>query len=199
MSSYADTFQRVLSGDYADATDEERAEAVREVIEMGSAAAAGAVMLQPLPLIDAILISPIQIGMVQAIGRVHGHQLDKKSIIEILSTFGASVLAQNLIVSSAKLVPFAGWVAAPAMAYALTWAVGEVSDHYFTQGRGVTPDELRDMFKKVYRDKKDEKVSAHAGDQTLKQRLQQLQEAREAGMLSDEEYEAKKAEILASF
>lgn len=198
MSTYAETFQRVLEGDYDDATDEERLHAVREVIEMGSAAAAAAA-IQPFPLLDAVLITPIQIGMVQAIGRVHGHHLDRKSILEVLSTFGASVLAQNVIVSSAKFIPFAGWVAAPAMAYALTWAVGEVSDHYFKSGRGVSPDELKDMFKKVYRDKKAEKVAAHKEDGTLKERLSQLKEAFEAGIITEEEFEAKKAEILASF
>lgn len=198
MSSYAETFQRVLEGDYQDATPDERREAVREVIEMGSAAAAAAA-IQPLPLLDVLLISPIQIGMVQAIGRVHGHRLDQKSILEILSTFGASVLAQNLIISSAKLVPFAGWIAAPAMAYSLTWAVGEVSEHYFAGGRGIEPAELREMFRKTYRSKKEEKVAAHRGDGSLKERLEQLAEAHRAGALTDEEYEAKKAEILRDF
>lgn len=198
MSSYAETFQRVLEGDYAEATPEERAEAVREVIEMGSAAAAAAA-IQPFPFLDVVLLTPIQIGMVQAIGRVYGHRLDQKSILEILSTFGASVLAQNVIVSSAKLVPFAGWLAAPAMAYALTWAVGEVSDHYFKHGRGVSPDELREMFKKTYRSKKEEKVAEHKGDGSLKERLEQLREAYEAGVLTKEEYEQKKADMLRDF
>lgn len=198
MATYRETFQRVLDGDYTDASPEERTAAVREVIEMGAGAAA-IVSFQPIPFLDLVLVSPIQIGMVQAIGRVHGHKLDQKSVIEILSTFGASILAQNLIISSAKLVPFAGWIAAPAMAYALTWAVGEVSDHYFRHGRGVTPDELREMFKKVYREKKEEKVAAHKGNSTLKERLEQLKSAREAGVLTEEEFEAKKAEILRDF
>ena len=198
MSTYAETFQRVLDGDYSEASPEERAQAVREVIEMGAAAAA-VVAIQPIPLLDLVLVSPIQIGMVQAIGRVHGHKLDQKSVLEILSTFGASVLAQNLVMSSAKLIPFAGWIAAPAMAYALTWAIGEVSDHYFKHGRGVAPDELREMFKKVYRQKKDEKVAAHKADGSLRERLEQLKAAYEAGMLTEAEFEAKKAEILRDF
>jgi uncharacterized protein (DUF697 family) len=198
MSSYAETFQRVIDGDYSDATPEERAAAVREVIELGAGAAA-VVSFQPVPLLDLVLVSPIQIGMVQAIGRVHGHRLDQKSVLEILSTFGASIVAQNLIMTSAKLIPFAGWIAAPAMAYALTWAIGEVSDHYFEHGRGVEPDELREMFKKVYREKKDEKVAAHRGNRSLKERLEQLEEAYAAGVLTEEEYEAKKQDILRDF
>ena len=198
MATYRETFQRVLDGDYTDASPEERTAAVREVIEMGAGAAA-IVSFQPIPFLDLVLVSPIQIGMVQAIGRVHGHKLDQKSVLEILSTFGASVLAQNLVMSSAKLIPFAGWIAAPAMAYALTWAIGEVSDHYFKHGRGVAPDELREMFKKVYRQKKDEKVAAHKADGSLRERLEQLKAAYEAGMLTEAEFEAKKAEILRDF
>lgn len=198
MSTYGETFQRVLDGDYTDASAEDRAAAVREVIEMGAGAAA-VVSFQPIPLLDLVLVSPIQIGMVQAIGRVYGHKLDQKSVLEILSTFGASILAQNLVMSSAKFIPFAGWIAAPAMAYALTWAIGEVSVHYFENGRGVAPDELRDMFKKVYREKKDEKMAAHKGNRTLKERLEQLEAALEAGVLTQEEFEAKKADILRDF
>jgi len=198
VSSYAQTFQRVLEGDYTEASPEERAAAVREVIEMGAAAAA-VVSIQPFPLLDLVLVSPIQIGMVQAIGRVHGYRLEPKSVLEILSTFGASILAQNVVISSTQLIPFAGWVAGPAMAYALTWAIGEVSDHYFKNGRGVTPDELKEMFRKVYRDKREEKMAAHKGDSTLKERLEQLQAAVEAGVITQEEFDAKKADILRDF
>lgn len=198
MPSYAETFRRVIDGDYSEASAEERAQAVRGVIEMGSAGAAAAA-IQPFPFLDLVFITPIQIGMVQAIGRIHGYALDRKSVLEILSTFGASILAQNLIVSSTKLIPFAGWVAAPAMSFALTWAVGEVSDHYFRTGRGVSPDELKEMFKKVYREKREEKVAAHKDNGSLKERLQQLKEAFESGALTEEEFEAKKADILRDF
>ena len=51
MASYTDTIKRVMSGDYDDATPAERDEAVREVIQM-CAAAAGAVSVQPIPLLD---------------------------------------------------------------------------------------------------------------------------------------------------
>lgn len=198
MASYLETLRRVMDGDYENASKEEKDAAVRDVIQVCSIAAA-AVTIQPFPLLDTALIAPIQIGMVQAIGRIHGYRLDKKSILEILGTFGASIVAQNVIMAAAKLIPFAGWIITSSMAYALTWAIGEVSDHYFRNGRGVPEGELREMFKRVYEQKKAEKQSQNRGNETLKDKLEQLKKAYEAGLLTDDEFTRKKEELLRSF
>lgn len=198
MADYAETIRRVMNGDYDDATDAERDEAVKEIVQICSVGAA-AVAVQPLPLVDVALISPIQIAMVQAIGRIRGHHLDHKAVLEILSTFGASIVAQNVIMTAAKFVPIFGWVASISMAYALTWAIGEVADYYFLSGRGASPEELREMFRKTYRQKKAEKESANRSNATLKEKLVQLKEAYAEDLLTEEEFERKKAELLASF
>jgi uncharacterized protein (DUF697 family) len=198
MGSYADTLDRILDGDFAEADAEERAEAVRQVIAACSAAAA-AVAVQPFPLLDVALITPIQIAMVQAIGRVHGHDLDRKAVLEILTTLGASLVAQNAMMAAAKFIPLLGWVVGISMAFALTWSIGEVSDHYFLAGRGVEPSELRAMFRKVYAAKRAEKEVKHRGDRGLKRKLDLLDRMREEGMLDDEEYQARKEDLLADF
>jgi uncharacterized protein (DUF697 family) len=198
MPSYTDTLSRVMSGGYDDASEEERDEAVRDVTQVCSVAAA-ALTIQPIPFVDSALIIPIQVGMVQAIGRIRGHSLDRKAVLEILSTFGASIVAQNVAIAAAKFVPFFGWVVAPSMAYALTWAIAEVADHYFRNGRGVPPDELREMFSKVYRQKRTEKEAANKENDSLKAKLQQLKDAYEAGLLDEDEFSAQKEKILADF
>jgi uncharacterized protein (DUF697 family) len=198
MPSYLDTLERVMKGDFDGASDAEKDEAVRDVIQVCSVASA-AVAWQPIPFVDTVLVSPIQIAMVQAIGRIHGHKIDQKSVVEILGTFGASLVAQNLIMAAAKFVPFAGWVVGMSMAYSLTWAVGEVGDHYFRNGRGVPQQELQQMFDKVYKRKKAEKQQEHRSNESLKDRLEQLGEAYRAGLLTEEEFEAKKQDLLAGF
>jgi uncharacterized protein (DUF697 family) len=198
MATYLETIRRVTDGDFEHASQDEKNAAVRDVIQVCSIAAA-AVTVQPIPLLDTALITPIQIGMVQAIGRVHGYKLDRKSIIEILGTFGASIVAQNVIMAAAKLIPFAGALITISMAYALTWSIGEVSDHYFRNGRGVPQSELRDMFKRIYEQKKAEKQAAHKSDESLKGKLEQLKKAYEAGLLTDEEFARKKEDLLKSF
>ena len=49
------------------------------------------------------------------------------AVSEILSTLGASIIAQNVIMAAAKLIPFLGWLITISMAYALTYAIGEAS------------------------------------------------------------------------
>ena len=190
--SYTDTVNRTMSGSWEDADEETKANAARELVTT-CATAAAAVTIQPIPFVDAALISPIQILMVQGIGRIHGHTLDRKSIIEILSTFGASLVSQNVMIAAAKFIPFAGWAVSISMAYALTYAIGEVSHAYFVSGRGLSSSELRAIFDETYQRKKKERQKKGS---SLKQRLASLREAYEAGALSDEEYERKKEEIL---
>jgi uncharacterized protein (DUF697 family) len=193
-----DTLKKVMEGHFEGVDEATKAATIRDLIQVCSIAA-GAVAIQPIPLLDIALISPIQIGLVQGIGRVHGHHLDKKSVVEILSTFGASIVAQNVIMAAAKMIPFLGWVVGPSMAYALTYAVGEVSDHYFRAGRGMPNEDLKSMFDKVYKQKRAEKEAANKGNDTLKQKLEQLKEAYAGGLLTEQEFAAKKEELLKNF
>ncbi len=195
---HLDTIRRVISEDWSDASEEDRAQAIKEVTQVAAAAAAAAAV-EPFPRVDLAQISPIQNALVQAIGRVHGHKLDQKSVLEILSTFGASLVAQGVIMTAAKFVPVFGWVVSMSMAFALTWAVGEVSDHYFRGGRGASPEELKAMFDRVYKQKKAEKDAQHKSNTTLKERLEQLKEALAAGVITQEEFDRKKQDILAGF
>ncbi len=195
MTGYAETIGRVMSGDYADADEATRQEAARRLVTIGSAAAA-AVTIQPLPLLDAVLISPIQIGLVQGVGHVHGYTLDSKSIIEMLGTFGASIVSQNVMIAAGKLVPFVGWAMSASMAYALTYAIGEVSHAYFASGRGLTSTQMSELFKRVYQDKRQEKRQDMKNG-SLKDKITQLRDAYAAQLITEEEFERKKQELLA--
>ena len=195
---YLETIQRVATGNYEHATEDERKAAAKEVITV-CAVAASAVTIQPFPVADVVLMSPIQIAMVQAIGKVHGHKLEKKAILEILSTFGASLVAQNVIMAAVKFVPFLGSVVAMSMAYALTYAIGEVSDYYFKNGRGVSPGELKERFQQIYKEKKAEKEREAKDNKSLKQKLDALKKAFESGVITEEEFNKKKEETLAGF
>ena len=198
MAGHLETIKRVLDGDYTDASDEDKANAVQQLIRVCSVAA-GAVTIQPFPFVDTALITPIQIAMVQGVGKIHGYKLDTKSIVEMLGTFGASIVAQNIVMGAAKFIPFFGWVVSISIGYALTWAIGEVSDHYFRNGRHVDEAELKEMFQRIYSSKKAEKTEQHKSNKTLRDKLEQLKRAHKDGLLTDEEFEAKKAELLASF
>jgi uncharacterized protein (DUF697 family) len=195
---HLDTVQRVMTGNYDNASDEERKAAVKEVVQV-CAVAASAVTIQPFPVADVVLMSPIQIAMVQAIGKVHGVKLDKKSVLEVLSTIGASIVAQNVIMAAVKLIPFLGSVVAMSMAFALTFAIGEVSDYYFRNGRAVPASELKSRFDTIYKQKKAEKEREAKENRSLKQKLDELKKQFEKGEISEDEFNRKKEETLAGF
>lgn len=195
MDGYMDTIRRILDGDYDDATRDEREQAAREVLQV-CAVAAGAVALQPFPLVDVALVTPIQIVMVQAIGRIYGHGLDRQGVFEFFGAIGAGIVSQQVIMAGAKLIPFIGWIVGISIAFALTWAIGEVCIHYFSNGRQVPIEELQEMFSKVYETKKAEKQNEIRQNDSLKDRLQQLKDAYKAGVITEEEFQSKKEELL---
>jgi uncharacterized protein (DUF697 family) len=136
------------------------------------------------------------VAMVQAIGQVHGHKLDAKSVVEVLATFGGSIVTRSVLGSVVKVVPVFGWAASASMAYAMTYAIGEVSHCYFKSGRGLSANELRSLFRSVYDAKRAEKAEAAKASETLKEKLRQLTDAYEAGLLTEEEYRKKKEDVL---
>ena len=198
MARYTETFSRVMQGDFATATPGERQAAFLDVRQVACVSSA-ALTVQPIPFLDTALMAPIQIGLVQAIGRIHGYSLDRQAVLELLATFGASIVTQNVMMGALKFVPFLGWVAAPAMAYGLTFSIGEVANHYFASGRSVDTAELQAMFQEVYARTRAEKESANAENQSLKERLQELKDAFEAGLIDAETFERKKEQVLEDF
>jgi uncharacterized protein (DUF697 family) len=192
---YLETIARVMHGNFEHANDAEKLAAVRDVTIVCSVAAA-AVTVQPVPLLDVALLAPIHVGMVQAIGQVHGHKLDAKSVVEVLATFGGTVVTRSILGSVVKVIPFFGWAASASMAYAMTYAIGEVSHCYFASGRGLSSSQLRSMFRSVYDAKRAEKSEAARANETLKDKLRQITDAYEAGLLTAEEYREKKEQIL---
>ena len=84
--------------------------------------------------------------------------------------------------------------------FAATWALGKVADQYFEKDGNLEPKILTDLFQAAR--KEGEEVYGKHKDQIEKKqkksesRVQQLNEALEAGQISEEEYE-KKIERLA--
>jgi uncharacterized protein (DUF697 family) len=192
---YMETIARVMHGNFERATEGEKLAAVRDVTVVCSVAAA-AVAVQPVPLLDIALLAPIHVAMVQAIGQAHGHKLDAKSVVEVLATFGGSIVTRSVLGSVVKVIPVFGWAASASMAYAMTYAIGEASHCYFKSGRGLSSAELRSMFRSVYDEKRAEKAESARANETLKDKLRQITDAYEAGLLTEEEYRKKKEEVL---
>jgi uncharacterized protein (DUF697 family) len=154
VSAFGDALRAIRQGRFDQAGSAEKDASVDALIYSGSAAA-GLVALQPVPFLDLLLLLPIHLAMFQGIGRVRGYHLDKKSALEMLTTWRRSMFVQQLTVAVPKLVPVLGWAFAAASAQALTYALGQVADYYFRTGRSMVPAEIRAAIRHAYRDRLD--------------------------------------------
>ena len=109
----------------------EKRAAARKIV-LAAAVSAGAVGGTPIPFSDAVLISPIQLGMLAAITRVYELRISDsflKMLVSGILTTGGGVLAGRAIVTGLlKLVPganLAGSIISAATAAALTTGAGE--------------------------------------------------------------------------
>jgi uncharacterized protein (DUF697 family) len=162
---YWHALKKAIDGGYDDASDKEKARAVDEAIQMSSSGAA-IVALQPISFVDIALITPIQVRMVRGIGRIHGCR-DAKAARRIFQPLFGRLIRPHLTIAGVKfipLVPVLPNLIAVSVAYALTYAVGELSDYYFRTSPALADGDMkvrfdamyRQRFEHTYRDKRDE-------------------------------------------
>ncbi|MEW6677632.1 MAG: DUF533 domain-containing protein [Pseudomonadota bacterium] len=110
----------------------------------------------------SMAIIPLQIKMVYGIGKAHGHELDQGHIRELLATLGVGLTSQYLEQFGRKLLggllgkaagKWAGKAgsAATGMAFsfATTYALGQVAKRYYSGGRQMNAQLLRDTFQNL--------------------------------------------------
>ncbi|HYV44791.1 MAG TPA: SCP2 sterol-binding domain-containing protein [Myxococcaceae bacterium] len=152
--SWLDTLEKIRNKDFKKATASERDETARDIVNITSYACA-VVAVSPLPFSDALLMLPIQTGMVMTVGHVYGRRLDEADardlIVELMAVAGVSFLARQGIKA---LLPVVGALLTIPAAFAASWAMGRVAMEYF-KNPGMTKDAMRD----AYRRAKDEAAS----------------------------------------
>lgn len=175
------------------ASESDADQAARVIRNYSIAAAAAAV--QPIPLVDLALLTPIQVGMVRSIAMVYGQPLGLRSALELLGTFGTSLVAQHAIMAAVKLAPWAALPVAISVAYAITYAIGEASKVHFQRGPLLSNENLRDVFRRTYR-KQRSAVKHAVKDKQLVGELRRLTQARRNGQIEDAEYERRKRALI---
>lgn len=117
----------------------------------GSATLAAASGASPIPFSDAVLLIPIQIGMMAGVTSVFGLELSKGTLTTLVSSAlgvtGATIVGRAIAVNLLKMIPGAGSVAGGAIsaatASALTIALGEayiaVLAKFFTEHPDASP------------------------------------------------------------
>ncbi len=184
---YKELIQKLVSGDFSQVTQEERDGTVTKITH-ASAITSVLVSIIPVPFIE----SPIQITMVRSIGKVYEQELDEKVVLEMMSVIGGNALLRQLF----KLIPYVGFVINVSRVYGTTWALGAAAEYYFKHDREVEKEELMKIFKTVLKQKTQEKEQEMQQKQT-EERLQELKALLDKQLISQEEYDKKRKEIIA--
>ena len=120
-------------------------------VVVAAAAAATAAGAVPIPFADAVLLVPIQVGMLAGISATFGIELSKAFLSTLVAALvgpaGATVLGRAVVFNLLKIIPGVGTVAGGAIAAAaaatLTTALGElyvaVLAKLFTASEGEPP------------------------------------------------------------
>ncbi len=153
--SWLGTLKATATGKTKNLTPGERERLARDLIQM-SALGAATVTYAPLPVVDFVVITPIQAAMVMSIGRAYGRDLTMRGatnvLLELGSVCGAGLIARQLWTTVSKfLLPGLGGILAGPYAFAVTWAMGRTAMKYFED-----PQASRKRLEKVFQDALDE-------------------------------------------
>jgi uncharacterized protein (DUF697 family) len=149
--TWLDSLNAAAKGPKKTVSEAERRKIAQDLVMMSSMGAA-AMTYAPIPLMDFVLVTPVQASMVMAVGRVYGRELNldesKHILVELASVCGLGLLAQKGFATLTKiLLPGFGGVLAGPYAFAVTYGMGHVAMSYFED-----KDAKRDALKKVFHD-----------------------------------------------
>jgi uncharacterized protein (DUF697 family) len=141
----ADELRRTFEAQLRESDDPRLAEAARvqRVIFLTAAVCAG-LAIQPLPFVDVLVHTPVQVFMAAKIGEIKGFPISKKQAEDILKELGGMVglglLAQHGMASLYKLgLPTVGGLMAAPLVFASSYAIGRIAEYYFDQKRAGRP------------------------------------------------------------
>ncbi|MCD6304104.1 MAG: DUF697 domain-containing protein [Planctomycetes bacterium] len=118
-----------------------------KIIAGNVTAAASAVLANPLPVSDWIVLAPLQIGMVVEIGAVYGKTLDMATAKETLLTLGAGFAARTLFQGVISLLPGIKNIIGPPYAAAATYGIGVAVKQYFKTGEALSAEQIKKTVK----------------------------------------------------
>jgi uncharacterized protein (DUF697 family)/tellurite resistance protein len=141
------------------------ADAEVEKIISNAAILAGGLELLP-DRLATLAIVPVQTKLVYDIGRRYGYELDAAHARELLAAVGVGMATQVVErfargvlggalrgvlggVLGGALGGLAGEATGVATSFASTWAIGQVARRYYSQGRTMTSDDLREEFQRA--------------------------------------------------
>ena len=189
----------------AHASPQEQERRVDELTRKTSVTAAVAAM-QPLPIVDAVLLTPLQVRLVRSIAQIRGRSVEDADVKRMFRAVQMPILVAQAALAMVKLVQRVPWVPrvlAVSLAYSLTCAIGRVSDEYFVHSHADV-EELatrvaevsKRQFTGVVRSTRDELATIFR-EAAPRRRLKELLKARRDGTIDADEEAWRLEAILA--
>jgi uncharacterized protein (DUF697 family) len=126
----------------------------------------GALELLPESLATMAII-PLQMKLVHEVGLAHGHELDRGRVVELLATVGVGVTGQAVeqvgrrilggilgTIGGRMLGGLGRQAASSGIAFATTYAIGQVAKEYYASGRRLDAAQMRKVFQRMLEDAK---------------------------------------------
>ncbi|MCH8882991.1 MAG: hypothetical protein IIA41_05755 [SAR324 cluster bacterium] len=189
---YRDTLRRLLQEGFADLTPEQRRAKAEQIVELCASAAmvAGAA---PVPLLEL----PLQAIMVGAVAKVHGVPGgDRKLLLQVAAALGGGLVIRQAL----RLIPVVGGISQMSRIYATTWALGQVANLYCERSAAHEPVPDRETLRQAFADtleRKERERTERMESAGISEKLNELNELREQGRISEEEYERRRQDLLA--
>jgi len=106
---------------------------------------------EPIPGLDIPLLLASQVRMVLRIAAIYGETMSVRHARELLTTMAGGVGLRYLAAELGKLIPGPGWLVAAGVTGLGTWTMGRVAMAYFESGKRLTPEQLRQRYKRLLR------------------------------------------------
>lgn len=162
--------------------------------------------LIPIPLVDFAAVTAIQLDMLKQLADYYGVNYSQNNGKQFVSALTGTTFA-SIGASVLKAIPgigtVLGGVSMSVMSGASTYAVGQVAVNLFSDSRALNifdEEEIKKAYNAAYErgksyvsDLKNEQKEAA----NIYQSLEQLGKLKQQGIISDEEFEQKKKELLA--
>jgi len=166
--------------------------------------------LIPLPFVDFAAVTGVQVNMVRSLSKLYGKDFNEQIGKSLVTALVGTSLAR-MAASAVKTIPLLGSILGTAtqavLSGASTYAVGQVFIHHFDKGGSLSdfsPEDLKEKYKAEFERGKEFSIRAEKEQKSNMQSkedifnaLEKLNSLKEKGIVSEEEYQAQKAKLLA--
>ncbi len=162
----------------------------------------------PVPVLDVVAVTMIQLDMLKQLCRVYEVSYSESNGKAMLSAVTGSTLAR-LGASAIKAIPgigtVLGGVSMPILSGASTYAIGHAVIWHFETGGDLFDidfSSIKDFYNEYFNKGKEvaqqmqKRRGASSSDETVFKKLEELLRLNEKGLITEEEFETKKQQLL---